>query len=345
MRLCRSGPAHGPDFGEREKTLGSCSAALARRARGDFMNPISIASLTQDYPLPADSIVEPDDPRVLAALEEYIAAAEAGQPLDRLEFLERHVAIAAALKKAMEGLEFIKEMRCQLAGQEQQDDSPVFEPELAGGQPLGDFRILRQIGRGGMGVVYEAEQLSLGRRVALKVLPFAAALDGKQLQRFKNEASAAGQLHHQHIVPVYNVGCERGVHYYAMQFIDGHTLATMIAELRRQTRREAGEPREPSGAGARGPARQPGPTSPPSNGDTAAVAAISTERPATSPAFFRTVASLGVQAADALEHAHQMGVIHRDIKPGNLLIDVRGHLWITDFGLAQFQSDNRLTLT
>jgi hypothetical protein len=78
---------------------------------------------------------------------------------------------------------------------------------------LGDFRILREIGRGGMGVVYEAEQISLGRRVALKILPFAAALDPKQLQRFKNEAQAAAHLHHTNIVPVFGVGCERGVHY------------------------------------------------------------------------------------------------------------------------------------
>src|SRR5262249_57904438 len=75
--------------------------------------------------------------------------------------------------------------------------------------PLGDFRIVRELGRGGMGVVYEAEQLSLGRRVALKVLPFAAALDPRQLQRFKNEVHAAAQLHHSNIVPVYAVGCER----------------------------------------------------------------------------------------------------------------------------------------
>ena len=105
--------------------------------------------------------------------------------------------------------------------------------EFYPGGPLGDYRIVREIGRGGMGVVYEAVQISLVRRVALKVLPFAATLDAKQLQRFKNESLAAAQLHHQNIVPVYAVGCERGVHYYAMQFIDGQTLAAMIADLRR----------------------------------------------------------------------------------------------------------------
>src|SRR5207248_254630 len=110
---------------------------------------------------------------------------------------------------------------------------------------LGDFRIIREIARGGMGIVYEAEQISLGRRVALKVLPFAATLDPKQLQRFKNEAQAAAQLHHTNIVPVFGVGCERGVHYYAMQYIEGQTLAGVITELRRETGREQAEPSQP----------------------------------------------------------------------------------------------------
>src|SRR5262245_49068253 len=88
-------------------------------------------------------------------------------------------------------------------------------------QPLGDFRLIREIGRGGMGLVYEAEQLSLGRRVALKVLAAAANLDPRLLARFQNEAQVAARLHHSHIVPVFAVGCDRGVPYYAMEFIEG----------------------------------------------------------------------------------------------------------------------------
>ena len=84
-----------------------------------------------------------------------------------------------------------------------------------------------------MGVVYEAEQISLRRRVALKVLPFAAAIDPRRLQRFKTEALTAAHVQHEKIVPVHAVGCERGVHYYAMQFIEGQSLAALIGELRR----------------------------------------------------------------------------------------------------------------
>ena len=97
---------------------------------------------------------------------------------------------------------------------------------------LGEYRILREVGRGGMGVVYEAEQVSLGRRVALKVLPFAAAIDPKQRQRFQIEAQAAAQLHHPHIVPIFGVGCDQGIHYYAMQFVEGRSLAAILRELR-----------------------------------------------------------------------------------------------------------------
>ena len=97
---------------------------------------------------------------------------------------------------------------------------------------LGDFRILREIGRGGMGVVYEAEQISIGRPVALKVLPFASMLDERRLARFRNEVRAAGQLHHTNIVPVYAVGSDRGVHFYAMQLVDGQSLAEIIAAMK-----------------------------------------------------------------------------------------------------------------
>ncbi len=97
---------------------------------------------------------------------------------------------------------------------------------------LGEYRIIREVGRGGMGVVYEAEHLPLGRRVALKVLPSTASLDPRQRQRFQVEAQAAALLHHEHIVPVFGIGCDQGIHYYAMQFIEGRSLTDVIRSLR-----------------------------------------------------------------------------------------------------------------
>src|SRR5437762_4196822 len=100
-------------------------------------------------------------------------------------------------------------------------------------QQLGDYEILREVGRGGMGVVYEAQQLSLGRHVAIKVLPAHALLDGRQLGRFQREARSAAKLHHTNIVPVFGVGEQDGLHYYVMQFIEGLGVDVVLDELRR----------------------------------------------------------------------------------------------------------------
>jgi tetratricopeptide (TPR) repeat protein len=154
------------------------------------------------------------------------------------------------------------------------------------------------------------------------------------LQRFQNEARAAASLEHPHIVPVYGVGCERGIHYYAMKFIDGQSLAALI-----HAQRQISEPR-PSGSGG-------SPPLPDGRGSdsTSPVAAFSTQRPARDAAAFRQIAEWGIQAAEALEHAHGIGIVHRDIKPANLLIDGQGALWVTDFGLARTAADAGLTMS
>jgi serine/threonine protein kinase len=266
-------------------------------------------------------------------LDELTARCQAGEAIDWERVERNHPEHAGELRRLLPAL-------VALADLSHPEEGRPATPGVAAGADLvrgilGDYRIVREVGRGGMGVVYEAQQMSLARRVALKVLPFAATLDARQLQRFKNEAQAAACLQHQHIVPVYAVGCERGVHYYTMQFIDGQTVAAMIAELRRTS----------------GPktAAEPEPTSPytpcPGGGETVAVAALSTEHSTRSLAFFRSVAELGRQAAEGLDHAHQLGVIHRDVKPANLMLDSRGNLWITDFGLAHCQSQASLTMT
>src|SRR5262249_37401393 len=156
----------------------------------------------------------------------------------------------------------------------------------------------------------------------------------RQLQRFQNESRAAASLEHPHIVPVYGVGCERGVHFYAMKYINGQTLAEMIAALRhlKGGERQGTAPPEATVDADAGQLI-------PSSADTAKAGIFSTVTSTKDASFFRTVAQLGIQAAEALDHAHQVGIIHRDIKPANLMADARGHLWVTDFGLAQVQSD------
>jgi WD40 repeat protein/serine/threonine protein kinase len=335
------------------------------------MKPAHDEHLEFRTPSAASASASPlDDPRVFRAMEEYAAAMASGRKPERQTFLACHPDIAEPLAECLDGLEFVCTAAPELS-EAGADRSTALADEVQPATPLGDYQVVREVGRGGMGVVYEAVQLSLGRRVALKVLPFAAALDPKQLQRFKNEAQAAAHLHHQHIVPVYAVGCERGVHYYAMQFIEGQTVAALIGELRRlaESNGAASGRAAELMSGRSKPAKQiasaerptdpyspiaeplPTPHSPLTNEHhsplttTPLVAALSTERSTRSPAFFRTVADLGIQAAEALEHAHQMGIVHRDIKPANLLVDGRGQLWITDFGLAHIQSQAGLTMS
>ena len=157
----------------------------------------------------------PTDRRLVQALEEYWEAAQRGQPPDLQAFLARHADIAQPLAECLEGLAWVDAVADQLPPALPSHSGLVGASvtDVEAGIPLGDFHLRRELGRGGMGVVYEAEQLSLGRRVALKVLPFAAALDGRQLQRFHTECQAAARLHHSHIVPIHAVGCERGTHF------------------------------------------------------------------------------------------------------------------------------------
>jgi serine/threonine protein kinase len=262
-----------------------------------------------------------EDPRVLQVAREYLGELESGRAPDRQAYLRRHPDLADALAECFDGIEMAHAGALALG--------PVPAQPVPGPGTLGDFQVVREIGRGGMGIVYEAVQLSLGRRVALKVLPFAAALDAKHLQRFKTEAHAAAALHHTNIVPVHAVGCERGVHFYAMQLIEGQSLDAVIRELR-------GEDAGPAASTVdfRAGATVATPTS-----------ARTSQRSGRARESYRTAARIAAQVADALEHAHAAGVIHRDIKPANLLLDARGTVWVTDFGLAQVSADVSLTRT
>ena len=203
--------------------------------------------------------------------------------------------------------------------------------ELPGSKPLGDFRIIREIGRGGMGVVYEAEQMALRRRVAVKVLPFAGLLDPRQLERFKNEARAAAMLKHPNIASVHAVGCERGVHYYAMDLIDGCSIAEVIRSLAFPSRREA-KTRTTASDDALAE-------------ETTPIAELRTKFSTNRSGFYISVARIGVESAHALEFAHQHGIIHRDVKPSNLILDRSGKVHVADFGLALIENSTNVTLT
>ncbi len=268
----------------------------------------------------------------------YVEGREAGREEDRERLLAAHPDLRDDLEAFFVSHDAMERLAAPLreagGGGLAEEASNAEAP--AGVGRLGDFRLFAEVGRGGMGVVYEAEQLSLRRRVALKVLSFAAALDPRRLQRFKNEALAAAQLRHENIVPVYAVGCERGVHFYAMQFIEGRSLASLIAELRREQGDKTDSTNPLPAAAAETRTAEAGQRT---------VASLSRERAAGGRRYFAWAAALIRQAASALEYAHQLGVVHRDVKPANLLLDERGQLWVADFGLAQVAGDAGLTQT
>jgi serine/threonine protein kinase/tetratricopeptide (TPR) repeat protein len=323
------------------------------------------------------SLIGAADPELDRLIEELTRRVQAGEDIDLEAFVREHPGYTEPLRRLLPALELLAGLSQSVMGEGLRRGASGGDPDpTAGLGELGDFRLVREIGRGGMGVVYEAEQLSLRRRVALKVLPFAAALDARQIQRFRVEAQAAACLHHPHIVPVHGVGCERVVHYYAMQLIEGQSLAAMIAELRRIEGLDpadaaapapglaalsttalaarlltggAADRDQPAGAGPDSPtAPVPAGASPPGEPSPRA-AGTAPGRHATpvsstrSRDYVRAAARLALQAAEALDHAHAQGVLHRDVKPANLLLDAGGRLWVTDFGLAQVRGDDRLT--
>ncbi len=217
-------------------------------------------------------------------LDQYLADLEAGRAPSREELLAEHPGLASQLEPCLSGIEFIHRAARPAA------DAP---------SRLGDFEIVGEVGRGGMGVVYEARQLSLKRKVALKVLRFAGVADRDAMERFQREAETVAQLHHTNIVPIYAIGEQKGVFYYAMQFIEGRSLAAVLEESQKEA----------------------------------------------APLDLAEAARWALQAAEALAYAHQRGVIHRDVKPSNLILDPAGQVWLTDFGLAKRMDDAALSMT
>lgn len=292
-----------------------------------------------------------------SVVDEYLDQRAAGNQPDIDAFAERHPDLADLIRSSLRALDVVGDKW-------DSGDGGAGESPVKARKQLGDFRILRELGSGGMGFVYEAEQLSMGRHVALKILPMAGALQEKSLQRFRNEVRAASMLDHPNIVSIYSVGEDRGVHYYAMQLIRGQSLARVIEELSGtgdaahslngdsisqilspgtwERSKSAGEPTE----GAYDSREFDTAVRHASDTRADAQACVSTLKSgAGNVQYYRSVARLGIQAAEALQHAHDLGVLHRDIKPGNLMLDASTNLHITDFGLARIEADAGMTMT
>jgi serine/threonine protein kinase/WD40 repeat protein len=283
--------------------------------------------------------------------ESFLERYRAGQDPSVAEYAERHPELAQQIRDLLPTLLAVEKAVPKV------DEAHPPAPPLP--ERLGGYRILRKIGQGGMGVVYEAEQEALGRHVALKVLPFARLLEPTFRQRFQREAQAAARLHHSNIVPVFGVGEQDGLLFYAMQYIQGQGLDQVLADVKhlradQTVRFKEGQPAGAGGASvaqemlsgrfAATAVRSPrdtdvagaGPPGGPAGGRRSLASQSGTD-------YYHSVARVGVQAAEALAYAHQHGILHRDIKPSNLLLDAEGTVWITDFGLAKMEGGEELT--
>jgi serine/threonine protein kinase len=309
--------------------------------------------------------------------DEFMAAYRAGKRPSIVEFARQYPELAEELQDLLQALVLLEQ------NAPQRDATEAFAAVAQRTVPheIGDYLILREIGRGGMGVVYEAVQQSLGRHVALKVLTSPGLLNPSHLERFRLEARAAARLHHSHIVPVFGVGESDGLSYYAMQFIQGQSLDLVIdalRELRRGKTAPADQPENSALTHAVGLLTgrfQPDETRVESsrasgsnaNGKDGLEVADKPEHGATSSGselrdatdvtqatfttshggreYYRSVARVGLQVAEALAYAHSESILHRDIKPSNLLLDAKANVWITDFGLAKAEDSEGLTQT
>jgi serine/threonine protein kinase/WD40 repeat protein/tetratricopeptide (TPR) repeat protein len=303
---------------------------------------------------------------------EFVERHRRGEHPPLSEYTQRYPDVAGDIRELFPALVRIESLKPVA------DPTGDLEPRAASSdrtrlERLGEYRIVGEVGRGGMGVVYEAEQESLGRHVALKVLPPAALLNPTYLERFRREAKAAARLHHTNIVPVFGVGETDGVPFYAMQFIQGEGLDKVLADVRRLRWHQAGtapvtvtcegsiahnlltgqfakpapvgqavQPDgEPCQAGQ--PDGEPCQARKPDLHAAPSTSGLSVSGPEAD--YCRGVARIGVQAAEALTYAHRQGILHRDIKPSNLLLDAQGTVWITDFGLAKAEGTEELTQT
>ena len=308
--------------------------------------------------------------------EEFARKIRNGENPTVEEYAERFPEHADEIRIVLPSVEMLEQASLKRATEMQTDSL------LAGLTHLGDYRIVDELGRGGMGVVFKAEQESLGRYVAVKVLHHGRAMSALQRQRFEREAQAAAALHHTNIVPVFDVGQCENHHYYVMQFIPGIGLDQWIREgrLLEDTGPDEFKSRLSQDAAnwdtsndksavddayvAEGllPKRtarlyegqsiegdetgvdeqHDHSRQPLAAGDLVSSGAC--ERITTND-HWMVIAEMVRQVADALDYAHRQGTLHRDIKPANLIRDQQGKVWISDFGLAKLTTEDDLTQT
>ena len=286
-------------------------------------------------------------------------------------YKRKYPSIADDIEDLLSSVAMIEGLKAETKNPES-DASKTKNADLSGMKQLGDYVLIREVGRGGMGVVFEAVHQSLGRRVALKVMLEHELESEKQIARFRREAQAAAKLHHTNIVSVFGVGEANGYHYYVMEYIDGISLKSAVRSLTKEV------PFSPNANEAQaqhqnhtigdGDVSTVGPddnsellfaedidssvdsfdANEQSQATETSQILISDSSRATvygDTDRYQWVGKIGSQVADALGYSHQMGILHRDIKPANLMLDEKGQVWITDFGLVKIADEKQITQT
>ena len=314
--------------------------------------------------LPPLSEIPDPDPRFREMVSSFVERYRRGEVPSVTEYARRNPDLAPLICEFFPGLLLLEELG-QGSAQPQRSAPAIGATSIEAQEigQLGDFHVLREIGRGGMGVVYEAIQASLQRRVALKILPFHSLADKSLLERFRIEAQAAAKLDHPNIVPVFGFGQEDNIHYYAMQYIAGQGLDKVLQEVTRI--------RGPQGSAGTASTTTPlalrllsgrfgaidGHEERPARLESVADGPMHDARSAeyapnavgTIPfvgdptLYHQSVARMGKAVASALAYAHDRRILHRDIKPSNILLDLQGRTWVTDFGLAKEIGEESVT--
>jgi serine/threonine protein kinase len=309
---------------------------------------------------------EPNEPEdssrhpVEVLADEFAGRIRNGENPSIEEYEARHPEWASVIRQVFEPIAVVERISAK-------HHAEATKPSCTVPSQLGDFRIVREIGRGGMGIVYEAVQVSLQRRVALKVINSQTADQEKLRYRFRREAEAAAGLHHTNIVQVYGSGEDNGVHYYAMQLIHGAPLNEVVDWLRQPTAyKNRNDSSIVSDAGRKLLAistfsrsdtnveSKHHSTIPVGVSDTtdlqtesdldvakedasraSALQQFSSLAASLPQAYYKNAARIIADVANALGYAHRQQILHRDIKPANLILDREGTIWVTDFGLAR----------
>jgi serine/threonine protein kinase len=276
---------------------------------------------------------------VVQLAEDFVSRHRRGEKVDVQEYVKQFPELASEVASYIEALLFMEKLGDK--------SNSKHRLKVEAPKEIGEYRILGEIGRGGMGVVYEAVQSSLNRVVALKLLPVTSKTEPAIKQRFLREARTAASLHHSHIVPVHGVGEQDGACYFVMQKIDGISFDRIFQHLRRSSRLASSTAQahlDVSTAYSNLPSQ-------PSPPEAILAEPITPQRMVNHweamqyPQRCREVARIGALIAEALAYAHEQGVVHRDVKPGNILVDHQRHPWLSDFGLAQVNDNLDLTST